>query len=72
MIRQHAAQLVLVFGLEQVFDRPGWQLGERRIGRRKHRERSCTLQGLDQPCRLERRRQCLERTIGHRRVDDIL
>ena len=72
VIRQHLGQRRLLLGLEQAVDRARRQLGERRVGRREHRERAGALQRVDQSGGLHRgdERGVVGRVDGV--LDDVL
>ncbi len=72
VVREDGLQLGAVLRLKQFLDRAGRQLGKRLIRRSEYGERTLSLQGLDQPRRLNRCHQRLERAGGDRCLDDVL
>jgi hypothetical protein len=61
--------LLVVFGLEQIFHGSTGELGERLVCRRKHRERTRALEGIDKAGRLDGGDERTERTRGNSGLD---
>ena len=72
VVGQDGDQLVLVLGLQQVFDGAGRQSGEGSVGRREDGERAFALQRLDQAGSGQRGGQRGEGAGGDGGVDDVL
>ncbi len=71
MIGQDGDQLVLVLGLEQLFNRAGRQRGERVVGGSEDGERAGTLQGVDQTGGLDGGDEGRERTGTNSGVNNV-
>jgi hypothetical protein len=71
VIREDAAQLVLVLRLEQALQRAGRQLRECGVRRREHRERTGPFEGSDKIRRGQGLGERRERPRRDRRVDDV-
>ena len=71
VVGQDGYQLVLVFRLQQIFDRARGQLGEGLVRRGEDGERSVGLQRVDETAGLQRRGEGREVAGRYRGVDDV-